>query len=60
MAKRTPIFKGNTELEQLDHIFKVCGTPDENTCPSLVKLPAWKKMQPKQKYKCSFEEFFAG
>jgi hypothetical protein len=60
LAKRTPLFKGNTELEQIDNIFKLCGTPDEKSWPSIEKLPAWKTMQPKQKYKCSIEQYFEG
>lgn len=60
LAKRTPLFKGNTELEQIDNIFKLCGTPDEQSWPSVKKLPDWEKFQPKQKYKPSFEQHFKG
>jgi hypothetical protein len=34
-----PIFKGNTEIEQIDAISKYCGTPNENTWPMIKEYP---------------------
>jgi len=40
MALRKPLFPGHNETEQLDLIFKVCGTPTQETWPNWDKLPS--------------------
>jgi serine/threonine protein kinase len=35
----TPLFKGKNEVEQLEFIFKVCGTPSDRTWKDFSKLP---------------------
>jgi cyclin-dependent kinase len=35
------LFPGDSELQQLLHIFKLLGTPDESTWPGVTKLRDW-------------------
>ncbi|KAJ3677671.1 hypothetical protein LUZ60_003395 [Juncus effusus] len=35
------LFQGDSELQQLLHIFRLLGTPNEKVWPGLSKLPAW-------------------
>jgi cyclin-dependent kinase len=37
-----PIFPGNTDTDQLQKIFKVLGTPNEVSWPTIAELPDWK------------------
>ncbi|KAI8849246.1 kinase-like domain-containing protein [Chytridium lagenaria] len=48
MLLRKPIFPGNDEISQLDHIWKVCGTPTEESWPGIESMPWWNMMRPKQ------------
>lgn len=41
MAHRTPLFPGDSELQQLLHIFKLLGTPSEQTWPGVSNLRDW-------------------
>mmetsp|Transcript_13478 Transcript_13478/g.18466 ORF Transcript_13478/g.18466 Transcript_13478/m.18466 type:complete len:324 (-) Transcript_13478:207-1178(-) len=41
MAHRHPLFPGDSELQQLLHIFKMLGTPDETIWPGVSKLRDW-------------------
>eukprot|EP00850_Spirogloea_muscicola_P006966 SM000034S12720 [mRNA] locus=s34:382349:384542:- [translate_table: standard] len=41
MARKAPLFPGDSELQQLLHIFKVLGTPKENTWPGVSRLRDW-------------------
>lgn len=41
MARKTPLFPGDSELQQLLHIFKMLGTPSEETWPGVTKLRDW-------------------
>ncbi|ONK68677.1 uncharacterized protein A4U43_C05F14740 [Asparagus officinalis] len=36
-----PLFAGDSELQQLLHIFRLLGTPNEQVWPGLSKLPNW-------------------
>ncbi|KAH7302380.1 hypothetical protein KP509_23G069800 [Ceratopteris richardii] len=36
-----PLFPGDSELQQLLHIFRLLGTPDENVWPGISKLRDW-------------------
>lgn len=40
---KVALFKGNTEIEQLDVIFKLCGSPTEKIWPKMKELP-WTSM----------------
>ncbi|KAL7746702.1 serine/threonine protein kinase, CMGC, CDC2/CDK subfamily [Sorochytrium milnesiophthora] len=39
MLKRKPIFQSNSEMDQIDRIFQVCGTPNDTCWPSWRSLP---------------------
>eukprot|EP00270_Netrium_digitus_P009733 TRINITY_DN2979_c0_g1_i1.p1 TRINITY_DN2979_c0_g1~~TRINITY_DN2979_c0_g1_i1.p1 ORF type:complete len:309 (+),score=70.09 TRINITY_DN2979_c0_g1_i1:479-1405(+) len=41
MARKTPLFPGDSELQQLLHIFKLLGTPSEASWPGVTKLRDW-------------------
>eukprot|EP00897_Mesotaenium_endlicherianum_P003892 jgi/Mesen1/3530/ME000197S02542 len=41
MARKTPLFPGDSELQQLLHIFRLLGTPSECTWPGVSKLRDW-------------------
>eukprot|EP00850_Spirogloea_muscicola_P017657 SM000154S01392 [mRNA] locus=s154:108273:110487:+ [translate_table: standard] len=41
LAHKAPLFPGDSELQQLLHIFKVLGTPKENTWPGVSRLRDW-------------------
>ncbi|TPX69647.1 hypothetical protein SpCBS45565_g02324 [Spizellomyces sp. 'palustris'] len=48
MWDRKAIFKGETEVELLDKILTVCGTPDAKAWPEFSKLAASASIRPKQ------------
>eukprot|EP01126_Amoeba_proteus_P040614 TRINITY_DN4338_c0_g4_i1.p1 TRINITY_DN4338_c0_g4~~TRINITY_DN4338_c0_g4_i1.p1 ORF type:complete len:261 (+),score=16.56 TRINITY_DN4338_c0_g4_i1:657-1439(+) len=39
------LFNGNNEVEQIDKIFQLLGTPDEETWPGYSSLPGYKKFR---------------
>jgi len=41
MARKQPLFPGDSELQQLLHIFKLLGTPNETVWPGVTKLRDW-------------------
>lgn len=45
-----PLFPAKVELEQLEAIFKVCGTPDARRWPGHEDLPSFATMMPKITY----------
>jgi cell division cycle 2-like len=42
LLTKQPIFKSQTELGQLDQIFRILGVPDEHSWPGLTELRLWK------------------
>lgn len=46
-----PLFQGKTELEQINKIFSLCGTPTEDTWPDYRYLPLSQKFVPSEKRK---------
>ena len=42
---RKPLFKGESEIEQLQKIFSLLGTPTPETWPGYFELPAAKKVK---------------
>lgn len=42
---KQPLFPGQRELDQLDRIFRVCGTPKEDDWKDLSNLRFWKQFQ---------------
>lgn len=57
---REPLFQGENELDQMNKIFKVLGTPNENTFPEWLQLPNTKiinfKVYEHNKLKDKFDE----
>ncbi|XP_078443362.1 cyclin-dependent kinase B2-1-like [Wolffia australiana] len=41
LATSEALFTGDSELQQLLHIFRLLGTPNEETWPGVSKLPNW-------------------
>eukprot|EP01090_Pellita_catalonica_P019383 TRINITY_DN6577_c0_g1_i2.p1 TRINITY_DN6577_c0_g1~~TRINITY_DN6577_c0_g1_i2.p1 ORF type:complete len:541 (-),score=52.84 TRINITY_DN6577_c0_g1_i2:212-1834(-) len=55
---KKPMFQGKQELEQLDLIFKMCGTPNERTWPGFCNLPLYKVAKPKRVYPSRLRDSF--
>ena len=47
---REPMFRGNTELQQLDRIFTVCGSPTVSTWPDVRELRDYSSYRSKKLY----------
>lgn len=47
---REAMFRGNTELAQLDKIFNICGTPNLGNWPDVRELPGHSTYRPKKTY----------
>ncbi len=47
MANQHPLFPGDSEIDELFKIFRVLGTPNEITWPSVTTLPDYKASFPK-------------
>lgn len=41
LVRKQPLFPGDSEMQQLLHIFKVLGTPNEEIWPGVTKLRDW-------------------
>lgn len=41
LSRKTPLFPGDSELQQLLHIFRLLGTPTEESWPGVNKLRDW-------------------
>lgn len=46
MITRHPLFPGDSEIDQLFKIFKLCGTPNESLWPGCTSLPDYKSTFP--------------
>lgn len=49
MATLTPLFPGDSEIDELYKIFRVLGTPNESVWPGVTKLPDYKPTFPQWK-----------
>ncbi|OMJ93521.1 hypothetical protein SteCoe_3497 [Stentor coeruleus] len=49
IAQKRPLFMGDSEIDQLFKIFKVLGTPNEDTFPGVTTFPDFKPTFPKWK-----------
>lgn len=47
MCTRKPLFPGDSEIDEIFKIFKLLGTPDENTWPGVTSFPDFKATFPK-------------
>mmetsp|Transcript_19263 Transcript_19263/g.31168 ORF Transcript_19263/g.31168 Transcript_19263/m.31168 type:complete len:326 (-) Transcript_19263:522-1499(-) len=41
LARKQPLFPGDSELQQLLHVFKLLGTPSEEVWPGVTRLRDW-------------------
>jgi len=57
LAKK-PIFPGRNEIDQLELIYKLCATPNEENWPGAVKLAWWETFKPQKVYKRRIREAF--
>ncbi|CAN6903674.1 unnamed protein product [Brassica oleracea] len=49
MISQKPLFPGDSEIDQLFKIFRIMGTPTEDTWPGVTSLPDYKSAFPKWK-----------
>ncbi|KAB8234924.1 Cyclin-dependent kinase catalytic subunit [Aspergillus alliaceus] len=49
MCTRKPLFPGDSEIDEIFKIFRLLGTPDENTWPGVTSFPDYKPTFPKWK-----------
>uniref|UniRef100_A0A2N9IPU9 cyclin-dependent kinase n=1 Tax=Fagus sylvatica TaxID=28930 RepID=A0A2N9IPU9_FAGSY len=47
MVNQQPLFNGDSEIDELFKIFRVLGTPNEDTWPGVTSLPDYKSAFPK-------------
>lgn len=57
LLAKEPLFKGKTEVEQLDKIFKTLGTPNEKIWPGIANLPGSSAKFVKQPYNLLRKKF---
>lgn len=57
MLANEPLFKGNSEVNQLDKIFRTLGTPSEKIWPGFSELPGSKANFVKQPYNLMRKKF---
>jgi CTD kinase subunit alpha len=55
---KRPIFQGNDEIHQLDVIFRITGTPNEENWPTVHELPWYELVKPKKALKSELREMF--
>jgi len=46
MSNRTPIFPGDSEIDEIFRIFRILGTPNETHWPGVTSLPDYKMTFP--------------
>ena len=59
MASSRPLFPGDSEIDELFRIFRVCGTPGDHVWPGVSQLPNYKAEFPKwhaQRWDCAVPE----
>ncbi|CAL1377339.1 unnamed protein product [Linum trigynum] len=47
MVNQRPLFPGDSEIDELFKIFRIMGTPHEDTWPGVTSLPDFKSTFPK-------------
>lgn len=50
LAKK-PIFPGRSEIDQLELIYKLCGTPNDENWPGAKELSWWSTLKPARVFK---------
>ncbi|KAK4048176.1 kinase subunit of RNA polymerase II carboxy-terminal domain kinase I [Microbotryomycetes sp. JL221] len=59
LFERRPVFQGQDEINQLDAIFAVTGTPDSATWPEVHELPWYELVKPRTKLDSKLREMFS-
>lgn len=57
LLKCKPLFCGESDLQQINHIVQICGTPTEDTMPGLTLLPDYGKVNLAQHDRKIYETF---
>ncbi|KAK1326901.1 Cyclin-dependent kinase G-2 [Acorus calamus] len=57
LLAKEPLFSGKTEIDQLDKIYRILGTPNERIWPGFAKLPKARIQTVKQPYNKLREKF---
>lgn len=55
---KKPVFQGNDEIHQLDVVYKILGTPTTADWPSVVDMPWYELVKPKEIIRNRFRELF--
>lgn len=53
-----PVFQGNDEIHQLEVIYSIMGTPNEEKWPAVKDLPWYELVKPKQLVPSKFRDSF--
>jgi len=56
LVTRSPAFDGRDEIEQLDKIYRICGSPNSQNWPDVHTLPWYELVRPKDRYESVFKE----
>lgn len=59
MFSRRTLFPGKDEIDQLDSIYKLMGTPNSDSWPGIEDLPWYQLLYPKNIYSSQFKEMFS-
>ncbi|ORY07446.1 Pkinase-domain-containing protein [Basidiobolus meristosporus CBS 931.73] len=55
---RKPVFQGSDEITQLEQIYRIMGAPNKADWPSVVELPWFGLVRPKDKSGKKFKDYF--
>lgn len=58
LSSGKPTFPGKNELDQIERIFNLCGTPTQESWPEFTKLPWHEKLVPRFKLESSLRKEF--
>lgn len=56
---RNAVFQGQDEIQQLEAIYSIMGTPTKETWPDAEKLPWYELVKPPEEKECKFKTMFA-
>jgi len=56
LFRRKPLFQANQEMQQLELISKICGTPTPAIWPDVIYLPLYHTFKPKKQFKRRLRE----
>lgn len=59
LFKRKPLFFGTTEIQQLELISRICGSPTPAAWPDVIHLPLFHTVKPKKQYRRRLKEEYS-